>query len=979
MTSLTAATTIDLASLAKSRRESLVKINQNFEEIQRGIEDVVCSDHTKLKTIYIDNHPDTPGKGGFICDYCPNPTSKMKFYSQILIDYAEAINQIKRAAEQKNSIMSRINASEVIEQCSELSSQVEFSNETLKNLFENFDQFFLPGVFAKIAASEELLKLNEILKTISFNEKGKPIYESIGNHPERETQYVKLAKILISFKNENFDMNQKFSVILQEFIKRIIQSRFAIEKQTSLILNFLTSDFYEFILRLDGLPVDDEFRSGLKYLLFYEDEWLLQQKRLVEVQELYKSEVSLRIKLEEEFKISNAGLLRKLQEYEAKSEMAFAQAGDQEALFKKRFDNLQADYEFKLRNLNQTAEADKTGLLKRIEILELNLRQSEEKLNFAVQQNKTNISIKIEESESSLRSMKNSYDELKRNFDLQAQKMKSQSDELEELRIKHSDAIVSRKNLVEYITSEKIILQSILRENIAENAERKQKLEIDLKSESIIVSLNANLQDLNAKLSLTESRLNTEVSLNKSLYKEKVDLEERIKLMSIEITSLSVKICQESEGSKQYLDLTSLNGSLLSDLKKQININKTLELTVQELQEKINYFNCKVHANELLIRQQLEVIGRYADNKVLIPVETNCELLVNSKKETNMIIERIERLERDPLYKSVIINMPASDNTNINTNSTIYRNNNTFKTNFESNSTTVNLLDSSSYARSIVNSAFRPSSPVVNSSFSTRLNNHLFQNNNYTNSIEDLKSPLVSNANAVNFRATTTNQNNKIISSLTNKNSVVNNKEAENSSNIQHKRSSSVHYVRKQPLKINFSSDLLLNNKNWETIRKWIESTDIFSNPIQPKLLYKATRDGFSYKEFQKRCLGLKNTLVIAKTSLEKVIGGFTPLAWIVPNELYVYLEDPTNETFLFSVDLDEKLNLKPKQYAICLSQKNGPIFGGGSDFEIVDLCNSQFNNSSNIGNSFYYSKTADSFYGSEKYLISEYEVYQII
>ena len=63
-------------------------------------------------------------------------------------------------------------------------------------------------------------------------------------------------------------------------------------------------------------------------------------------------------------------------------------------------------------------------------------------------------------------------------------------------------------------------------------------------------------------------------------------------------------------------------------------------------------------------------------------------------------------------------------------------------------------------------------------------------------------------------------------------------------------------------------------------ISNWIEETKILSTGIQPKLLYKNTRYGFTAKEFQRRCSYLNNTLVIAKTNFEKIIGGFSPLPW---------------------------------------------------------------------------------------------------
>lgn len=42
-------------------------------------------------------HPRNPSKGGFICDYGDNPSTTMKFYSQILSEYAGVINQIKNS------------------------------------------------------------------------------------------------------------------------------------------------------------------------------------------------------------------------------------------------------------------------------------------------------------------------------------------------------------------------------------------------------------------------------------------------------------------------------------------------------------------------------------------------------------------------------------------------------------------------------------------------------------------------------------------------------------------------------------------------------------------------------------------------------------------------------------------------------------------------------------------------------------------
>ncbi len=56
-----------------------------------------------------------------------------------------------------------------------------------------------------------------------------------------------------------------------------------------------------------------------------------------------------------------------------------------------------------------------------------------------------------------------------------------------------------------------------------------------------------------------------------------------------------------------------------------------------------------------------------------------------------------------------------------------------------------------------------------------------------------------------------------------------------------------------------------------------------------------------------------------------------------------------------------------------------GPIFGAGSDFEIMDEPNKNQNNFASIGKSFNYKGNTRDFYGENKYLIDDYECYEII
>jgi len=208
--------------------------------------------------------------------------------------------------------------------------------------------------------------------------------------------------------------------------------------------------------------------------------------------------------------------------------------------------------------------------------------------------------------------------------------------------------------------------------------------------------------------------------------------------------------------------------------------------------------------------------------------------------------------------------------------------------------------------------------------------------------------------------------------------------------------------------------DFLLNSKNWSLISTWLPTAlnepcskksttnsgrsvsksnsnsnksnkennnnsnkDINKSCFKLKLLFKASKDGFSHFDFKEKCSGKANTLVIAVTNFEKTIGGFTPLPWENVDE-HVYVKDDTEKSFIFSINRKQKLRIVNSEHAVCLSPDSGPIFGGGSDFEIVDNCNLNYNNFYRVGHSYEYEDSAESFFGAKKYLIRDYEVYEV-
>lgn len=183
-------------------------------------------------------------------------------------------------------------------------------------------------------------------------------------------------------------------------------------------------------------------------------------------------------------------------------------------------------------------------------------------------------------------------------------------------------------------------------------------------------------------------------------------------------------------------------------------------------------------------------------------------------------------------------------------------------------------------------------------------------------------------------------------------------------------------------LQLSTEAQSLINKTQTEQISFWLTESLKIQN-LGLKQLFKASADGFSSAAFKSKCNKKANTVTIARTNHGKLIGGFTPIAWESPTEgTHVYEEDETETSFLFSLTLNEKYPIKPslRQFAVCNTQAYGPLFGGGSDLEIVDECDKNFNSFSCTDHTYASKRSPFEFYGhEEKYLIEDYEVYEVV
>ena len=177
-------------------------------------------------------------------------------------------------------------------------------------------------------------------------------------------------------------------------------------------------------------------------------------------------------------------------------------------------------------------------------------------------------------------------------------------------------------------------------------------------------------------------------------------------------------------------------------------------------------------------------------------------------------------------------------------------------------------------------------------------------------------------------------------------------------------------------ININKGETYLLDQDACMKLIEWIGNESKF------ELLYRASRDGFSCQDFHRLCDNKGPTVVVLRNEFDKIIGGYSPCDWDgnVTYD-YTYMQDLSNTSFLFSLTLGIKYKIKTNNYAISNSANHGPKYGGGHDLEIVSNCNINKNQYSGLGHTYELIGSKDDFYGhtSNRYTISEYEVYRVI
>ena len=121
------------------------------------------------------------------------------------------------------------------------------------------------------------------------------------------------------------------------------------------------------------------------------------------------------------------------------------------------------------------------------------------------------------------------------------------------------------------------------------------------------------------------------------------------------------------------------------------------------------------------------------------------------------------------------------------------------------------------------------------------------------------------------------------------------------------------------------------NKTKQNAIVNWIKEK-INKDIIKFEKIFIMSLNGTSCKDFHNYCDNKGSSLVLIKTTKNRIFGGFTPLNWDCCGESKI---DKSEQTFIFSLDLMKKFDIiNNKNEAIYCFENNGPIFGD-SDFKI--------------------------------------------
>ncbi|EDV26879.1 expressed hypothetical protein [Trichoplax adhaerens] len=187
---------------------------------------------------------------------------------------------------------------------------------------------------------------------------------------------------------------------------------------------------------------------------------------------------------------------------------------------------------------------------------------------------------------------------------------------------------------------------------------------------------------------------------------------------------------------------------------------------------------------------------------------------------------------------------------------------------------------------------------------------------------------------------------------------------------------------RLQPRKMKtlFSGSVLLSGDNLylqSILNGW------YGNELQQwKLIFRASRDGFSARQFHVYCDNIDPTFVIVRGPDDNLCGGFSDQPWSRKGASGSYTR--SSKAFIFTLTNQQdmppsRFDITQEKYALVYDEEYGPTFGAGADLCIASNCDSNDQSYSNFPYSFEgLNASVNLLMGSYNFYVKDYEVFTI-
>jgi len=164
-----------------------------------------------------------------------------------------------------------------------------------------------------------------------------------------------------------------------------------------------------------------------------------------------------------------------------------------------------------------------------------------------------------------------------------------------------------------------------------------------------------------------------------------------------------------------------------------------------------------------------------------------------------------------------------------------------------------------------------------------------------------------------------------------------------------------------------FQESKIINRKDEELIINWLPKKYKFTN-----LIFCTSRDGDTIDAFKNKCENQSPTLVIIKTDKGIIFGGYASSPWKEKGPIQ------DNNSFIFSIDLNKKYNVKNTFDALYGYYYQGSIMFqfGCCGFRISNNCRQ--NNNNYISGACYEGLSLDINKGIREFKVNELEIYKL-